>query len=107
MHFDAAAFTWTHSEPHETQLDSYDNPLKPYKRRFRCRNCGVSVASYNSQTQRVSVWGATLDRNEEGRIVGWDIAKPTAHMFYGTRMLDVNDNLSKWEGYESKSERLD
>jgi hypothetical protein len=47
-----------------------------------------------------------LDRNEEGKIVGWDIAKPTTHIFYGTRMLDVNDNLSKWEGYESKSERL-
>ncbi|OJA09790.1 hypothetical protein AZE42_08084 [Rhizopogon vesiculosus] len=106
MHFDAVAFTWTHSEPHEYQLDFYDNPLKPYKRRFRCKTCGVGIASYNSQTQRFSVWGATLDRNQEGKIVGWDVAKPTAHIFYGTRLLDVNDNLSKWDGYESKSERL-
>jgi hypothetical protein len=47
-----------------------------------------------------------LDRNADGKIVGWDIAKPTAHQFYGTRMLDVNDDLTKWEGYQSNSDNL-
>ncbi|KAG1868236.1 Mss4-like protein [Suillus subalutaceus] len=106
MHFDASAFTWTHPEPHESQLDFYDNILKPYKRRYRCKTCGVGVASHNYNTNRVSIWGATLNRNEDGNIVGWDIAKPTAHQFYGTRMLDVNDDLTKWEGYESNSDNL-
>jgi hypothetical protein len=107
MHFYASALTWNNTEPHESRLDSYDNILKPYKRRFRCKTCGVGVASRNSNTNHISIWGATLDRNEDGKILGWDIAKPTAHQFYGTRMLDVNDDLTKWEGYQSKSKRLD
>ncbi|KAG1857653.1 Mss4-like protein [Suillus tomentosus] len=107
MHFDASAFTWTHPEPHESRLDFYDNILMPYKRRYRCKTCGVGVASHNYNTNRVSIWGASLDRDEDGKVVGWDIAKPTAHQFYGTRMLDVNDELSKWQGYQSNSDCLD
>ncbi|KAG2138723.1 uncharacterized protein EDB93DRAFT_1090483 [Suillus bovinus] len=107
MHFDASAFTWTHPEPHESQLDFYDNLLKPYKRRYRCKTCGAGVASHNYNTNRVSIWGATLDRNENGKIVGWDIANPTDHQFYGTRMLGVNDDLTKWRGYQSNSDYLD
>ncbi|EGO05287.1 hypothetical protein SERLA73DRAFT_44695 [Serpula lacrymans var. lacrymans S7.3] len=106
MHFEEKDFVWTHSEPHADHLDFYDNPLKPHKRRYRCKKCGVTVTSYNSKVNRFSVWGALLERNEEGKIKNWDIAKPTAHMFYGTRMLDVGDDLGKWEGYENKSQRL-
>ncbi|KAH7930457.1 hypothetical protein BV22DRAFT_1000717 [Leucogyrophana mollusca] len=106
MHFGASDFAWTHSEPHLALLDFYDIPLKPYKRRFRCKQCGVGVASLNSNTHRVSVWGAGLERDGEGKIINWEIARPTAHMFYGTRMLNVNDHLGKWEGYEGKSKRL-
>jgi hypothetical protein len=64
------------------------------------------VSSYNAKTDRWSVWGCQLERDENGKIKGWDIAKPTAHMFYGTRVLDVGDGLSKWEGYENKSAKL-
>ena len=32
--------------------------------------------------------------------------KPTSHIFYGQRKLDVNDPLPKWAGHKEKSERL-
>jgi hypothetical protein len=106
MHFEANKFKWTQSEPDEQALDYYDNHTKPYKRRWRCRNCGSAIASYNSKKNRWSVWGATLDRDEDGGIKNWELVKPTCHQFYGTRLLDINDALSKWEGYEDQSNRL-
>ncbi|KAF9233433.1 Mss4-like protein [Melanogaster broomeanus] len=84
-------------------LNYYENPSKPYKRRFWCKKCGVAVASYNTNTGQYSVWGANLERGLDGEILNWEVAKPTAHQFYETRMLDVNDELGKWEGYEGKS----
>lgn len=29
--------------------------------------------------------------------------KPTCHIFYSTRMIDLNDNLPKWSGHKNKS----
>lgn len=52
------------------------------------------------------MWAATLDRDADGKIIGWDIMKPSAHIFYDTRMLDIKDDLSKWTGYEGQSDRL-
>lgn len=106
MHFEASKFRWTQSEPVEASLDYFDNPTKPYKRRWRCKNCGSMIASYNSKKNTWSVWGATLDREEDGRIKNWELVKPTCHQFYGTRLLDVGDDLGKWEGYEEQSTRL-
>ncbi|KAF7785197.1 hypothetical protein Agabi119p4_1362 [Agaricus bisporus var. burnettii] len=40
-------------------------------------------------------------------IKDFDKIKPTAHIFYKTRMLDVPDGLPKWDGYENQSNRLD
>ncbi|KAI0371968.1 hypothetical protein BV20DRAFT_964633 [Pilatotrama ljubarskyi] len=106
IHFPATSFTWTHPQPHEGRLDSYVIPGKPWKTRFRCRNCGACVMSANSKTGSCSVWGAHLARDEAGKIINWDAVKPTAHIFYDTRMLDVDDGLGKWEGYENRSTRL-
>ncbi|KAI0916163.1 hypothetical protein AcV5_003177 [Taiwanofungus camphoratus] len=106
IHFESTRFIWTHSEPHDSHLDTYTIPSKPWKTRYRCRNCGVCVTGRNSKTGHCSVWGAHLERGEDGKVKDWDIVKPTAHIFYGTRMLDVDDDLGKWEGYENKSSRL-
>ncbi|CAA7265851.1 unnamed protein product [Cyclocybe aegerita] len=106
IHFPASAFAWTHAEPHDEALDFFDVPTKPWKRRWRCKQCGVTVASYNSRSNKWSVWGGQLDRDAEGKIIGWDTIKPTAHIFYETRMIDVQDELGKWTGYEGQSERL-
>lgn len=92
--------------PYEAQLDSYINHAKPHKKRYRCKSCGAALTSYNSKTNRISIWGSQFERDENGLIKDRDVIKPTAHMFYGTRVLDVGDNLGKWEGYEGQSEKL-
>lgn len=79
---------------------------KPWKTRFRCKNCGACVMSANSKAGKCSVWGAHLARDEAGKIIHWEKVRPSAHIFYDTRMLDVNDGLGKWEGYEGNSKQL-
>ncbi|EIM92394.1 uncharacterized protein STEHIDRAFT_89359 [Stereum hirsutum FP-91666 SS1] len=106
IHNDASNFTFTHPQPHAERLDSFVNPDKPWKTRFRCKTCGCTVASKNSKTNNVSVWGPHLERDNEGMIKRSDEVKPTAHIFYGTRIADVNDGLPKWEGYEGTSNRM-
>ncbi|TFK42027.1 Mss4-like protein [Crucibulum laeve] len=106
IHFPAAAFSWTHAEPHEATIETYAVSTKPWKIRSRCKQCGCPVASHNTKLDKWSVWGGELERDEKGRIQGWEEIKPTAHMFYETRMLDINDELGKWAGYEGDSERL-
>ena len=32
---------------------------------------------------------------------------PTCHIFYGARVVDMNDRLPKWAGHKGKSARLD
>ncbi|KAG9313483.1 hypothetical protein JVU11DRAFT_5808 [Chiua virens] len=98
---------YCHYQPAREALDHYENPLKPYKRRFRCKQCGSQVASFNTRTSQFSFWGACLERGPDGEILNWEQVKPTAHIFYGTRMLDVNDGLGKWEGYEGNQPRLE
>lgn len=111
IHFEATHFSWTHTDPesHEPSyaetlgLDTYTMPSKPHKTRFRCNSCGAVIASYNSIRNRWSVWGAQLERDSRGKIMSWDLVKPTAHIFYDTRLLDIKDGLGKWDGYEGTS----
>lgn len=35
-----------------------------------------------------------------------DWLKPTAHIFYGTRIVEIDDNLPKYKGYEGESEKV-
>ena len=65
------------------------------------------MASTNSKTGHSSVWGAHLTRDEAGKILEWESVKPTAHIFYETRMVDVKDDLGKWTAYENSSMRLE
>lgn len=44
--------------------------------------------------------------SEGGGLIGWDWAKPTDHIFYGTRIMDIDDDLDKWEGFANQSERV-
>ncbi|KAG0149858.1 hypothetical protein CROQUDRAFT_668966 [Cronartium quercuum f. sp. fusiforme G11] len=75
------------------------------KFKLRCKSCGSPIGSYST----------TLSRNPSNHysdrhtnpIIGWDLIKPTVHQFYGTRIMDVKDQLTRWAGYEAQSERLD
>jgi hypothetical protein len=31
---------------------------------------------------------------------------PTCHIFYGSRVIDINDDLTKWSGHKNRSEKL-
>jgi hypothetical protein len=106
IHWKAGQFSWTHSDNPEEALHSYEVATKPWKRRFRCKKCGCCIASQNTKIDKWSTWGGQLDRDENARIKNWDVIKPTDHIFYETRMLDVNDELPKWKGYGNDSERL-
>lgn len=104
IHFPASAFSWTHEQPHGNSLDSFTVPEKPWKTRWRCKRCGAVVASSNSKANKWSIWGAQLERGAEGRLS--ETLKSTGHIFYETRMLDVDDALGKWVGYEDQSEQI-
>ncbi|KAJ7610906.1 Mss4-like protein [Roridomyces roridus] len=103
IHFPNAAFKWTSDA---SAMDSYATDGKPYKTRYRCSKCGACVASYNANTEEWSVWGSQLERDSDGKTKDMDVVRPTAHTYYGTRLVDVNDGLGKWEGYEGKSAQL-
>ena len=102
----SADFAWTHAASHEDQLDAYVIPNRPHKTRYRCKTCGTTVTSQNSKAKTNSIWGVHLKRNADGAIKAWEFVKPTHHIFYDTRILDINDALPKWDGYEGKSTRL-
>lgn len=66
MHFVDTDFRWTTTgDPLETALDTYDNPLKPHKRRYRCKTCGVCVG--DNQAHRPPVLWDTSD-GHRGRV---------------------------------------
>ena len=35
-----------------------------------------------------------------------EVFKPTCHLFYGARVVDVSDDLPKWSGHKNHSDRL-
>ncbi|KAH9950781.1 Mss4-like protein [Amylocystis lapponica] len=108
VHVDAAVFRWTHDESEDgtPKLAFFALPEKPWITRWRCVRCGVCVAAEVPRLGLWTVWGAQLARDAAGRVENWDVVRPTVHIYYGTRMLDIDDTLGKWEGYEGKSERI-
>ena len=62
---------------------------------------------------RYSIWPVLFTRDSAtGKLEArddpsiWTWLKPTGHIFYETRLFDVNDGLPKWEGYEHKSRQM-
>ncbi|KAF7303086.1 hypothetical protein MKEN_01272100 [Mycena kentingensis (nom. inval.)] len=101
IHFPNSAFAWTTSDP---AVDGYATDGKLYKTRYRCKACGVCIASYNSKTENWSIWGTQLERGDNGVTKDYDAVKPTSHMFYGTAIISAGDDgLGRWEGYEGTS----
>ena len=80
--------------------------VKGRKFRYRCNQCGVCVTSYHTERKTWSVWGSVLERDSQGMIVNFEYVKPSAHQFYDTRVVDVADSLSEWDGYENRSNQL-
>ena len=81
------------------EYQSFSFVSKSRKERKRCSHCGTQFASWNVDKRKWSVWTSTVDK--EGGLP--DSLRATAHMFYGTRVYDAADGLSKWEGYQGES----
>lgn len=64
------------------------------------------VAGQNTKTDRVNVFAAQMERDEDGKVRGWKTIQPKYHIFYDTRLMDVNDGLPKWSGYAEQSTLL-
>lgn len=104
LHYNSQYFTWTHTNPDAIFINS--DPESPWKD-WRCRSCFGFVGAENTSEGRWSLRGAHFRRDANGLIENWRLIKPTGHMFYDTRMLDITDELPKWEGYANGSKRLD
>ncbi|EED80403.1 predicted protein [Postia placenta Mad-698-R] len=74
---------------------AYVNPTKPWQTRRT-----------EPQEHYYAIWGGQLETDGKGRIKTWDVVKPTAHIFYGTRMIDMKDDVGKWDGFEDQSPRI-
>ena len=67
-----------------------------------CRACGTLVADEGR-----TMWLAfptLFDFGIPPRVP--EAFKPTCHIFYGMRAMDVADDLPKWAGHKDKSPRL-
>lgn len=76
------------------EVDTFEFVSNTRKRRYRCKRCGTQFASFNVDKKKWSIWSSTVNKTD-GKLPSSIAA--TAHMFYGTRQFDVNDNLGKWE----------
>ncbi|KAF7302683.1 GFA domain-containing protein [Mycena chlorophos] len=105
MHFPNSAFTWTHSPTSKPDIEDLGG-MTLY-RCPKCRSCAACQFGAPGSDANWTIRGSHLARDpESGRILDWDTVKPTGHIFYGTRLVDVADDLPKWEGFSNRSERL-
>ena len=67
-----------------------------------CRNCGTPIAD---EGRRMWLAFPSLFDFGLGGVVP-DPFKPTCHLFYGQRVIDVCDDLPRWSGHKNQSARL-
>lgn len=87
------------------QVASYAHPIKQLSRTF-CVNCGETLFGTNRLGMRV-VPNAIVARAAGGTMP--DDWRPTMHLFYRHRVIDVTDELIKyldgWDGTEYESSK--
>ncbi len=67
-----------------------------------CELCGTLIADEGR-----NMWLAFPELFDFGQPPAVPAAfRPTCHIFYGMRSLDVGDDLPKWEGHKNRSRRL-
>ncbi len=71
-------------------------------RKVGCARCGTWIADEGRR-----MWLAFPELFEWGDPPRVPAAfRPTCHIFYGSRVLDVADRLPKWAGHKDRSQRL-
>lgn len=64
-----------------------------------CNQCGTPIADEGRR-----MWLAFPTLFDFGQSTGTpDAFKPTCHIFYGQRVIDIDDNLPKWSGHKNSS----
>ena len=70
--------------------------------KVRCGRCGTPIADEGRR-----MWLAFPSLFDfEHRTGVPDSFKPTCHIFYGMRVVDIDDDLPKWSGHKNYSTRL-
>ena len=64
------------------------------------------VAGEHTKSSRFNVFVGGMERDQDGNVKNLDAVKATSHIFYDTRLMDVNDGLPKWEGVPGQSTLL-
>ncbi|KAH8835106.1 Mss4-like protein [Flagelloscypha sp. PMI_526] len=108
VHYPYSAFSWTLPSGVVAQdlLDEYR--LGPGRgMRYRCKKCGICPCDFSPDAKEAIIRGPHLDRDKETeKIIHWDIVKPTAHIYYTSALVSVEDDLPKFEGYTNNSRRM-
>ena len=67
--------------------------------KITCSRCGTPIADEGRR-----MWLAFPALFDFGRLAGApDSFKPTCHIFYGMRVVDVRDDLPRWSGHKNHS----
>jgi len=67
-----------------------------------CGRCGTLIADEGRR-----MWLAFPSLFDFGHVTNIPRAfKPTCHIFYSMRVVDINDDLPKWSGHKHSSDRL-
>ncbi|CAK5264468.1 unnamed protein product, partial [Mycena citricolor] len=99
-HFPDEAFAFTASSAPHNELETVGD-MKLY----RCKQCR-SCAAAKLDTGNWALRPTQFARGADDMVLNWDILKPTAHIFYNTRVVDVQDGLPKWAGFPRSSDRM-
>lgn len=71
--------------------------------KISCARCGTLIADEGRR-----MWLAFPSLFDFGGIAGVPFSfRPTCHIFYRLRIVDVNDDLPKWSGHKNTSQRME
>ena len=87
-------------------LNFYNSELDKHERilpcKVSCALCGTLIADEGR-----NMWLAFPSLFNFGGVSKVPTKfKPTCHIFYGMRVIDINDDLPKWSGHKNHSELL-
>ena len=85
------------------QLRFFDSARNRYERSLPCKvSCGLCGTPIADEGRNMWLAFPTLfDFGAPPRVP--DAFKPTCHIFYGMRVMDVSDGLPKWSGHKDRS----
>ncbi|KAJ7024398.1 Mss4-like protein [Mycena alexandri] len=101
MHYADSAHSWTYTAENEPDVEPLGDMVL-----YRCKKCRSCAATQFPGNKNWALRSTQLERDENGKVINWEGVKPTSHIFYGTRVVDVADDLPKWEGHAGRSTRL-